>query len=389
MSIITNELKKIFNFTNLIIVAIATIIIWNLFIEFEIDYFPNGQPDLQHYNNAVYMLNTYGTSMDEEEFKEYKKLREEKAQEATEYLLGKEEFIKAGGLTYDDLRSNREINPETKNQKALDKIHQKIIFEEDKYLFWELEAMDYEIMRYEDKETWVGLGNHDMNSKQLERQKEVINSEQSNSPLSFGILRNYNGLILGAVVLILVSVAIIISPIFLNDNIKKINYLQYSSKIGRKLFKKKLLSGLIATFTIVTVQLGILFTIYKVNNTYMFWDCSINSAISDVLSWFDFTFGQYIILSVMVIYIVALVYSIIVMFISSKVNSFIALIGIQVPIVFGIYPVLRNIIEYKALGTSVHISKYTLPIAISMLILIGITLILKSNKKELIIDINN
>lgn len=387
MRIITNEIKKIFNLTNILVVIVASFLIWNLFIYFEIEHFPNGQPMNQHYNNAVTMLNKYGTSMDEKEFEDYKNIREEKYKEARDYLLSNKQAINLGISTYDEfIESVSRENP-TDIEKKVNDLHSKIMFEENVPVFWDLQAIDYEIDRYEDKPNWTGLASQHLNKKQLERQNEVINSEQVNSPLNFVILRNYNDLIMGVTTLILISVAIMISPIFSSDNRNKVNYIQYSSKIGRKLFKKKIISGLISTTIIVTTQLGVFFAIYKSNNTLMFWDCSINSVFSDVLSWFDLTFGQYIILSVVITYILALVYSAIAMFVSSKVINYIALIGIQIPILFSISPVLSDLMDVMALGTSVYVPKYTLPILLAISITVGTILILLGYKKEKNCDI--
>lgn len=389
MRIIANEIKKIFNLTNILVVIVASFLIWNLFIYFEIEYFPNGQPFNQHYNNAVTMLNKYGTSMDEKEFEDYKKIREKKSNEATNYLLSNKEAVSLDIKNYDEfIESVSRENP-TEIEKKVNDLHSKIMFEENVPAFWDLQAMDYEIGRYEDKVFWVGTTDVDMNNKQLERKNEVINSEQVNSPLNFVILRNYNDLILGVTVLILISVAIMISPIFSSDNRNKVNYLQYSSKTGRKLFKKKIISGLISTAIIVTVQLGIFFAIYKSNNTLMFWDCSINSVFSDALSWFDLTFGQYIILSVIITYIVALVYCVVVMFVSSKVINYIALIGIQIPVLFSLSPVLSDYATVMVLGTSAYIPKYSLLLGLTFIVIVGAVLMAFAYKKEIRNDIKN
>lgn len=48
------------------------------------------------------MLNKYDTSMDEKEFEDYKKIRAEKEEEATNYLLNDKEAISLGISTYDE-----------------------------------------------------------------------------------------------------------------------------------------------------------------------------------------------------------------------------------------------------------------------------------------------
>lgn len=392
MRIIANEIKKIFNPINLLIVGIVTFIIWFIFMFFYIEYFPNGQPGKQDYDSAVYMLNTYGTSMDKNEFNDFKKRRDEKVKEATKYLSSNKEYVDAGVSTYDDYQKIGEMKPNTNEEsKKLWDIYDEIVFKDNVYLFWELQALNSKIESYENKEKWTGLKDTWLTSDQIQRKKEVINSDDINSPLDSGIFGNYNSLLLWVNMLILISIAIMLSLIFMKDNKNKINYIQYSTKIGRKLFKKKIIAGLISTIIITTIQLGILFLIYKSNNTYMFWNCSINSVFIffGEVSWFNITFGQYIILSVVFTYILALAFSTITMLISSKVKNYITVIGAQIPILFLIKMGISRPIEYLMLFTSIYVPKYTLPLVIIVSILIANLIMVLANKREVRLDIKN
>lgn len=381
MNIIKNEIKKIFNPINMIVAALITIIIWFLFISFNIENFPNGSQTYD-YDTSVYMLKNYGTSMDEEEFKDFKQYREEKIKEANRYLLSDEEFAKENINSYEDyikFRSKMEYN-----QKA-DKLISKVMFEDNVEVFWELQSLDYFIERYEDKEFWISSGGEDESQAQKARYKEIRDSDGANSPLNFMIFRNYNSLIFGINLLVLICVPILICPIFINDNKNKVNYIQYSTKTGRKLFSKKVIVSLISAIVITTIHLGILFTVYKSNNTYMFWDCSINSFISDMSSWYDITFGKYIILSVILTYIVSIITSIVTICVSSRTSTYISAIGIQIPILF--------IFGYwlKAIGmdylTTTYYPKYTLHIIYGLLILISLVMLIRRIKREKVSDI--
>lgn len=56
----------------------------------------------------------------------------------------------------------------------------------------------------------------------------------------------------------------------MNDTKNKVNCLQYSSKLGRELFKNKIIASVIASFIIATIQLTILFVVYKQNKTIQY-----------------------------------------------------------------------------------------------------------------------
>lgn len=394
MDIIKNEIKKVFNLTNLIVVGIVSLIIWILFISFGIEYFPNGSSETESYNNSVYMLENYGISMDENEFKEFKNMREEKVKEAEEYLSSKEECIKVGLSTYEDfikIYKSEVIDANPDNEKGQQALHNKVMFDDNVEVFWELQAIDYDIDRFENKEFWISNSDEykNISGNKLElyenRHNEMVQSENATSPLNWVIMRNYNSLIGWMNLLIIITVAIIVSPIFIIDNKNKVNYLQYSSKEGRKSFNKKIIAGIISSIAIVTAQLAIFFIIYESNNTYMFWNCSINSAVSDVSSWFDMTFGQYIMITVVLTYIVGIVVGIIAMGISSKVKTYISLIGIQILILFGLWGLLKSIGINNV--TSTFYPKYTIHFIYLTLILVSVFIITKIIRKEKKLDI--
>ena len=148
-------------------------------MSFNIEYFPN-ESDRYIYDVSVDILNKYGTSMDEDEFKDLKKYREKRAEEATEYLLTKDLFVKSGCTNYDDLiKGIDNYYDGEESKKELNDLHSKIVFEENNYLFWQLDNLDYVIDRYENKEL-IGLGgleespaqNQDM--KRLEKANRLI-----------------------------------------------------------------------------------------------------------------------------------------------------------------------------------------------------------------------
>ena len=380
MNIIFNEIKKIFRPVNVAIITLITAVIWFLFMTFNIENFPNGS-DKYIYDVSVKILNEYGTSMNKEEFEDLKKYREKRAKEASEYLLTKDVFVKSGLSTYDEF-VNRSEN---KSIEKLDELYSNIMFEENNYLFWEIQELDYVIDRYENKDFWIGLGGLEENQAQKQRHENIRNSDATYSPLNFRIMENYHALIFGITLLILICVPTLIIPIFMNDNKNKVNYIQYSSKTGRKLFEKKIVASIISSFVVATVQLGVLLVVYKANNTYMFWDCSINSAISDMASWYDITFGQYIILSVVLNYIVAFITCMISIFVSSKASTYISAIGIQIPILFA-FGIWLNDRGMKYLTTTFY-QKYSLQIIYLGLVILSLFMIFRRIKKEIITDV--
>ncbi len=431
MRLIINEVKKLLNIKSIITLGILFYIIWSIFIRFHIEYFPNGNPQTQEFEASEIMLREYGETIDENEMMDFKEKTELLYKEADQYILAEEYCISLGLETYKEFKN---LWSETWGEdEKLEEIHSRLFFEQEETdVFWDLEAREDLISRYEDKEDWTNGFIDTSDERALNRAKEILNDEGINSPLNYIIFENYNDLISNFSIIIVISVAFVISYLFIKDSRNKVNYLQYSSKVGRDLVNKKIVAGFIAiiivisvafvisylfikdsrnkvnylqysskvgrdlvnkkivagfivSFIVVTIEIILFFLIYSKNNSLQFWNCSINSVFVNEKLWLDFTFGQYILLSVMLMYIVTFIVATLSMFVSSKVSSYISFIGLQIPIL-GLLISFLMTIGMKDL-TVMWFSKYILHITYGALVLILIVLIVCLINKEKIRDI--
>ncbi|WP_053600321.1 ABC transporter permease [Bacillus sp. FJAT-18017] len=262
--IIWNEIRKLFEWKAIVLLFLISMLMYQLFISFDIKYFPNGRPLLDVYNVSTDMIRDYGTVMDEQEFKDFKSSLSENIEEADKYLLSKEEYVEAGITTYEEYKNlNVWDDPEAS------KLHGIAIFEDNVDAFWEIQAKQGLFEDYEEKGyllTW-----HPVGGNPTDKEKErLTNIAHSGAIFPEVVLTNYNSLISYMCVLILLSIIFLVSPIFIRDKNNKMIYLHYSSKIGRNLFKKKLTAAVIGAFIITTVQLGAFFIMYSPNGTGIF-----------------------------------------------------------------------------------------------------------------------
>ena len=146
MDIILNELKKIFNIKSVILLVLINIVMYFLFIEFEITYFPNGRPALNIYNMFVEMESSYGEFMDEEEFEDFKLKYEEAIKEADEYIQSREDFKRAGINSYEDF-----ANMDHENEDLYE-LYRDVVFKKKIDVFWELPWREEYISYYKNKE---------------------------------------------------------------------------------------------------------------------------------------------------------------------------------------------------------------------------------------------
>lgn len=372
MRILLHELKKIFTWKILLILLIVNSVLYFLLIEFEITHFPNGRPALDSYRISIEMIEKYGPTMEEEEFIDFVHVYEEKVEEANKWIQARQDFAAANIDSYEKYR-NIQHDDEVGNA-----LHSKVMFEEEVDLFWELQERERLIQFHEMKELGLEAMMNDANESQKARLQELEENKQY-QVYSEVVFKNYKRFIQNVAITILFSVVFVISPIFIKDRTRQLLELQYSMKIGRNIFKTKVIAGLISTFLVVTTLLIVYFGFYSLNNTSMFFNVPIHTFIGDYY-WYDPTFFQYILLTIVAIYVISFSFALLAMSFSSIMPNYISLIGVQIPFVvfmigYGIPNVLSRII-------SILHPKWFVPTFYSCMMIICIAFLLFLWKRE-------
>lgn len=403
MKLIKYELEKIFTIKS---VAILIIITGLMFLRFVVPHAGvSGNRELVK-DTAAQMVKNYGNTMEEDEFLDFKEKYNKKVAKAEKIIKDNKEFADLGVINYEEFFKITRNNGEEKYQsQEIQDLSYKYTYHDEISIFrelWEIENIlicyDYTLFNNEDpyhgssinenKSTWV---------KSVPRMKEIISSGDIKSLLPYKVFEEYDAQIKSVTTIILVSIVLMISPIYLKDKITKLNYIQYSSKIGRSLFKKKIIASLLASILIITLQLLVFFIYYSKQGTSVFFGCNISGYYNTpVKSWYDLTFKNYIGVTILCVYAVDIIMSLISIYISSKVNTYISLLGIQVVNLFIFNNLLLKLlvnyvtsmyININRLWT-VYLPKYTFEIVYLLLIIIVSTIMYIRNKREQKIEIN-
>ena len=363
------------------LLILGSFIIYKIFIAFHFEYFPNGKSELYPYNITVQMIKDYGNEIDENELEDLKEIYNNKLKEADEFLSENKDFNEVGIYSYEEYLGMFKKSFDNRDEE-FEKVKWDYFDREESDIFLELGELGYIIGWYEQKEDYYSEDRYE--EKYEERINEINSNNEEASILPSLVFNNYNTLIVYVGALIIIGITFMLTPIFLKDKKDKVDHLQYCSKEGRKIFKSKLIAGLISALLIITIEIIISLILYKGQKTSMFFESDITS-ILNLTFWFDLTFIQYIIITIISIYIIGIITAFISMFISNKANSYIASIGIQVPTLFAIIGLTTSCLLNNLFV--LYIPKY-LSLVI-YLVLIGITVIItmRAIKKEKIIDI--
>ncbi len=380
MRILWNELKKILTWKMLLLLVTVNGIMYFLFIEFYITHFPNGRPELDNYNISIEMLEKYGAEMAGNHFIDFKETYADEIKKVDDYLQTKEELVENGILTYEDTRYK--VGEEVTEE--VDRLRWQLLYDSEiGDTLWELQEREYIIESIEDKYNFEAYFYSELNAAQQIRVDELKENEQFPS-LPNTVMDNFQLFIKNVAITIFISVVIVISPIFLKDRVAQIDVLQYTAKKGRKLFQIKIAAGLLATFLVISGLICIYFSMYKFNQTQMFFDLPVHKFIG-VISWYDPTFFQYILLTIIGIYLLGFVSTFFSMGLSNLVPNYISLIGLQIPYLFLLILVGANFLINWII--SIYFPQWLVPTAYGLLLVASIGFILLTWKREMKRDI--
>lgn len=362
MRLILEELKKLFTVKTIILISVVSFIMYQQFIMFDFKHFPNGRPSLDTFLATQKMLEDYGKTMDEGEFEDFKNIHEKRIDEATAYVKSQDELVAAGIDTYEEFRS---INREDERLAAL---YHKVVFEDYVNVFWEIQAREGMIETYEHPERFSQYGPGELNEKQEARIHELVENGATTAVFTYLVFENYNTLIKVVAIMIFLSVMLVLMPLYVRDKRNHAIFLQYTSKVGRSLFTKKLFAGLIASLTVITTHLCCFFFLYAGNDTSMFFPLTINSIYNNFVSWYDLTFFQYIVLTVIGIYLLGIALVLVAACISSIAPNYMTSVGLHVPLAFILFGLGTSYLVQNI--TIVYLPQHLVPIALVTILFI-------------------
>ncbi|MEI5909696.1 hypothetical protein WAK64_22140 [Bacillus spongiae] len=326
MRILLNEMKKIFHPIMLLIAILINVLMYNLFIDIHISNFLDDPSGKSIYRIGIEMIEKYGHELDEHEFADFKLVYQQEVKKADKWIQENQELSDLGIASYKEFREvDIDINSD------FEKVRYKIVKGID--LFREIPLRESIIERMEFLEERYGYSriSGTPTKEQELRIKEVVGSRAVNSFLPDLVQFNFFEISKGIMITILVSVLFIVSPIFIKDYKNKLVSLQYTSAVGRSLFKWKVAAGLLSAFIITTVQIIVYYSIYSTIDIGMFLKSGVNSFMGS-LYWYDVTFLQLIMVTLALTYVLALSVALMAIVVSSICKNYISIIGIQLPI---------------------------------------------------------
>lgn len=326
MQLFWMEMKKIFSWKIVALIVFVNVLLYWALFEFHIENFPNGRPAGDDFKIEQQIIPKYGADIDEEEYKDIVATYEQEVEKANTFLENDPNAIAVGMTTYEAFR-NFDDEDEAKSE-----YRNSITFYSNEDFPWILQVWGSLIENYNSRITTLEREIETTSGMRQQRFKQLLNEEKYDFYSSV-VQDNFTEIKRYIAIIMFISIAILISPIFLRDQLTSVVPLQYSSKKGRELYRTKWLAGFVSTMLLTVGLLTLYLTLYATNNTSSHFDLPLYSLSWNVY-WYDMTFWQYIILSVVAIFVSAMLLGVLSMAISTVVRNTIALIGIQIVVLF-------------------------------------------------------
>ena len=182
----------------------------------------------------------------------------------------------------------------------------------------------------------------------------------------------------------LVCVFFIAAPVMVNDRESNVVAAQYSSRIGKKTYRLQYVCTMFSTFIVVSIIAGIGMMVWKTTGSFLFLKSNMSSFLNTEAFRLSVSYGKYILLFIIIIYLLALGISSIVFCLSAHSSNMTSMLLKSIPaLACGILIILllqnalcENNLIYRLTG-----QKYCEVIAAAIVLMIGILLNFGSYKK--------
>lgn len=380
MNVFFYEMKKIFSWKIILLIVFVNILLFKLLVEFNLTNFPNGRPAGDMFKIEQQLIKKYGTTIDAKEFTEIQRSYRQQVAAATKYLANDPEAVAVGFDTYEKFNDYDHDNQE-KND-----FNSKLFFENKLDFPWVLQSYETYIDGYKNEKTFLKRDIQEATGAKKERLEKLL---KENDPVFYSsiVLKNFQAVIVAISITVFLSILLLISPIFIRDLRSNIIPLQYSSKVGRKIFSIKWLAGFVSSFLLAAVLLSLYIWLYRANHTESHFQLHIN-AMDAQYSWYDPTFLQYIILSVVLAFVFAVLLGVLTMAISTIAKNIIALIGIQIIVAFIMIAGVATFVIQNMI--SINYTVYFMPLSLLLFVLLTLFATYfawqREKKRDILID---
>ncbi|WP_422659813.1 hypothetical protein ACK8P5_04630 [Paenibacillus sp. EC2-1] len=302
-------MKKIWNVKMLIVIVLICVLFYSIFMGYYINYFSHGHSMSEEVGYSVEMTQRYGPTLEAEEHSEFvTETREDLIDKADTYIKVTPILSEAGIHTYEDferIRLKRDMTEMEKN--AIWTLFGR--GEDSSFVGFNLQAINIIEGRLDEYQFILDrLASETTSEKKLARIMEIRETEEYRNIMDRWVFDNTVTYTKELAILAVLAVLIFVSALIVTDRSRNVHLLQYTAKQGRRILKQQLIAVILSAFLLTTALILVFGAIYSSNGTWLFWNNGLTSFLNrqSVAFWFDITYGQYIMVYIVLLYMLCL-----------------------------------------------------------------------------------
>ena len=334
---ILQEMKKIFGIKRILFIVIFAVLYYFLFFQFNVGI-PANRSDRVLLAVSLELMEKYGESLDKTEYRDLlENFDEAEESELDRRLKENEEFSRYGIESYGDWITMSSFLPEAAHRSLSSQIS-KIFTPEESQMAMEFSFrkiyINNLIKAYESELN----GNRPTSyyseiPQQSEKRITERNQEEVYSLIPYNVMRTYQSILPDFTIFLFLSMIFLVVPYSVKDKMEGIPILQYTSRKGCRYYWKKLTAVFISSFILCVIEMSWFALMIGMNHAFSFTGCWVSGFWNPFITFMKLTFGQYLIMSLAYIMVIALCLSMITYGISSYANNYISAIAFQIPAV--------------------------------------------------------
>lgn len=347
------ELKKFWRPWALAVCFVLCILFWEIWLGFNVTYFPNGIENKKMFQFQAEWVQKYGTTLEDNEIEEIRAGLEMLYKKA-EAAFGKEQIFQKNQITtYEEFQEFQEEVFDSGDEGMGNDVEDMLEYLRSDMadgVGWEIYAIE-ESLRFVDdfqkegKKYYNYMLDKESGCTKKEYQnamKVIVDTEGWRNILEYQIPQattNYWG---GLMALGILSVMFLSALVLVHDRMCKVRPLQWSSKKGRPVIDTQFRAVLFSAFLLATIYLVIFGGIFATNKTWLFWNCRMYSFDVIQLCWGNWTYGTYCLLLAGIFYLVCLGSCALVFVLSRFSSHYISLLLKAIPLYIVLYSLCSN-----------------------------------------------
>lgn len=131
---------------------------------------------------------------------------------------------------------------------------------------------------------------------------------------------------------VVLSVILLLSPTLVRDRLRRTRAMQWASRRGRQVMGVQMAAGLVSAALLAVVDVAALAVPLAARGAGIFWNCALFTCERSPFPWFDWTYGQYLLIMAGVLVVLGVIAGALTLFLSLYSSNYVPMLLKAVPL---------------------------------------------------------